>query len=351
MSHLVHRRGHDQMDPRTRPAPATLSAADAGRLSPVIRRLDGPSEMLPFVQSFVDLSRGTEFGMYMEPQWRLLLNLNVTAFVAISENRDLAGGDKSEPVFDGFDGCVLKLQLAKDEIGYGFVLVRKSKRGQGLARKLMETAMSSTRKCRHLLAVCSALGQPLYRKLDYKEAGQVTYLSCSIGDMLSYLESPPGARYRMDKPQISQCDVWEQVKEKASGLIAADRLEVLSEGKYSSNARTSSAIHLDSFAIARQDYAGGPFIVGPMVGEESSCIALIHQLIRTHFRDAIRNEYARLYIQMMIPNHFDLVQTLMGIKGMRNNWQSPCMTSDGNSLYVGNRMEPQYLMYMHPTLG
>ena len=168
------------------------------RPAPTIRRLDGPSEMLPFVQSFVDLSRGTEFGMYLEPQWRLLLNLEeVTAFVAISENRDPAGGGKA-----GLDGCVLKLQLAKDEIGYGFVLVRRSKRGQGLARKLMETAMSSsTGKCRHVLAVCSALGQPLYRKLGYKEAGRVTYLSCSIGDMLSYLASPLGAKHCVDTPQ------------------------------------------------------------------------------------------------------------------------------------------------------
>jgi len=51
---------------------------------------------------------------------------------------------------------------------------------------------------------------------------------------------------------------------------------------------------------------------------------------------------------MMIPNHFDLVQALMGIEGMRNNWQSPCMTSDGKPLCVGKE---RYLMYMHPTLG
>ncbi|EJK57209.1 hypothetical protein THAOC_22773, partial [Thalassiosira oceanica] len=198
-----------QMDARTGKAPVTFSPVGDAGLSPLIKRLDGPSAMLPFVQSFVDLSRGTEFGMYLEPQWRLLLNLDeVTAFVAMSENRDPVSGDTSEPVCGSLDGCVLKLQLAKDEIGYGFVLVRKSKRGQGLARKLMETAMmSSTRKCRHLLAVCSALGQPLYRKLDYKEAGLVTYLSCSIGDMLSFLASPPGARQlhgrASDKPRRS----------------------------------------------------------------------------------------------------------------------------------------------------
>ena len=320
------------------------------RPAPTIRRLDGPSEMLPFVQSFVDLSRGTEFGMYLEPQWRLLLNLEeVTAFVAISENRDPAGGGKA-----GLDGCVLKLQLAKDEIGYGFVLVRRSKRGQGLARKLMETAMSSsTGKCRHVLAVCSALGQPLYRKLGYKEAGRVTYLSCSIGDMLSYLASPLGAKHCVDTPQMSQGEVWEQVKGKPNSLIPTDRLKVLSEGKYSSNARTSSAIHLDSFAIARQDCRGGTFIVGPMVGEERYCLTLIHQLIKTHFRDANKDddEYARLYVQMMIPDHFDLVQTLMSIEGMVNHWQSPCMTSDGKPLCVANHTEHRRLMYMHPTLG
>lgn len=322
---------------------------------PTVRRLDGPSELLPLISSFAGLSSGTEFGSYREPQWRFLLSgEDMTGFVIHS-------GD----AVPGIDGCVLKVHLDDNTTGFGMVLVRPSQRGRGLAKSLLREAMNEEveRGKRAVLAVCSTMGQPLYRKLSFKDDGAVTALTCSVAD----LKKGPRVRPESDSLLVldgksctaEQLEALVDRDARATGTRRRDRMKLLLHG-YADGSRSTVAFlptpgtaDLDSYSIgaARQDCASGPLFVGPVMGNEEYFLPLVHALVEKHFdcyRDG-RNEIDDASIVMMIAGHPNLVNEVLKIDGMKRLWECPSMSSDGMPVYQNG--DGSYLAMMHPTLG
>ncbi|KAL7525434.1 hypothetical protein ACHAWF_001360, partial [Thalassiosira exigua] len=143
--------------------------------------LGPPSSLLCLSSTISDLSAGTEFAAYKDPQWRFLLGGGDVSCFVITSDREEDGADAYR---SRFDGCVLKVNLSDDLVGFGMVLVRPSKRRQGYGRALMKQAMGEGTNGRLVLAVCSSLGYPLYRTLGFEEAGSVSLLTCLASDLL-----------------------------------------------------------------------------------------------------------------------------------------------------------------------
>ncbi|KAL7537968.1 hypothetical protein ACHAXR_008190 [Thalassiosira sp. AJA248-18] len=344
----------------------------------IVEQITGPPALLPLVSTFADLSAGTEFGYYKDPQWRFLLSgEEIDAFVAI----DSGGGEDYVLGNVPFDGCVLRVHLDDDTVGFGMVLVKPSKRGRGIARLLIEKAMlqidatAEGEKKRFVLAVCSSLGQPIYRKLGFKDAGMVTFMTCSLSDMLQTPRKQLDNEYNMFVKDGKECkneqlDLLVNLDAKATGIKRRDRIKLLLNGGYAEGSRSTVAFlstagsncFSDAFlgdgdddfevssntAVARQDYAGGPLIIGPMKGRDEHCIPLMHALIEKHFEHDERVEIGDVCITMMVTDHPNLVTRLLEIEGMKKVWEHPAMTSDGKPVYNG---DGSYLAMMHPTLG
>ena len=359
-----------------------------------IRKLTGPDELLPHVQSFVELSAGTEFDSYKEPQWRFLLAGNdITAFIAVSNNNvidDIGRSDQRGRAADvqagpntnivKLIGCVLRINLQCPtkikqgrvyrpiDFGYGMVLVRNSHRRKGVAGALIKRAMQIEADVphfggRHVLAVCSPLGQPLYRGLGFQDTGEVvTHLTISVGDVLKLsrhelFTADGGSRRDLNYDG----DDWGEngkdfgFLDDSRAYADCDRYNILKNCEYSSGARSFIAWLTDitdchaedriSFVLARQDCKNGPLLVGPMVGREECCLPLIYDLVQksSHW---LKGDTS---INMMIPGHKDMVKQLLAMQGMEKLWEWPSMTSDGKQLF--GRKCDAYLMMMHPTLG
>ena len=331
---------------------------------PTVHQLNGPSALLPLISAFTDLSVGTEFASYKEPHWRFLLSGEDIAGYVVQSREDGSC----------FDGCVLKVNLENDNIGFGMVLVIPSKRGKGLARALLEKAMQTDATeendmqaksnkqgdKRYVLAVCSALGQPVYRKLGFKEVGMVTVLTCSIFHILQtprqrLLENEHMSVTDGKNLQRDQLELLLKLDAEATGFKRKDRIKILlcghAEGSHSTVAilATGESKNCISTAVARQDCIDGPLIIGPMRGKEKCAIPLVHALIDKHFEGKERNEINNILVQIMITGHPNLVARMLEINGMNRMWQSPAMSSDGKSVYLNG--DGSYLAMMHPTLG
>lgn len=319
---------------------------------PTTHRLNGPSDLLPLVATFSDLSHGTEFKSYKDSQWRFLLNGDeITGFAIYSE------GEKER-----LDGCVLKVHLDDDTVGFGMVLVRPSKRGRGLARALIEKAMQleKEREKRCVLAVCSPLGQPLYRKLGFRDAGMVTTLTCSVSDLMQIPRKHFDNEYLLaidgKSCKNEQLSLLVNHDASATGINRKDRIKLLLHG-YAEGSRSTVAFlstvgpDLDRFstAVARQDCADGPLVIGPMKGREECCIPLMHALVEKHFGDEGGREMNDVGVMMMVTDHPNLVARLLEIKGMSKVSECPAMASDGGPIYQNG--DGSYLAMMHPTLG
>mmetsp|Transcript_22164 Transcript_22164/g.33696 ORF Transcript_22164/g.33696 Transcript_22164/m.33696 type:complete len:347 (-) Transcript_22164:296-1336(-) len=339
---------------------------------PTTHRLNGPSELLPLVSSFVDLSAGTEFQSYKESQWRFLLSgEDITGYVIHSHNEgDEKGGSNDDDNDDAgvnpkLDGCVLKVHLDDTTIGFGMVLVRPSTRGRGLAKALLNKAFETDNENeeRHVLAVCSALGQPVYRKLGFDDVGTVTMLTCSVSDIM---QSP---WENLNNEHLATTDGKDCTSEQintlinhdaaATGIRRKERMDLLLRG-YANQSRSTVAFlssHTNdddsvSTGVARQDCIGGPLIIGPMRGREEHFIPLLHALIEKHFEnDSGSGDVSGMdgSVMMMITGHPNLMAELMEIKGMSKLWECPAMTSDGEPIYQNG--DGSYLAMMHPTLG
>lgn len=329
--------------------------------SPIIEQLNGPSDLLPRIEAFADLSSGTEFASYKNPQWQFLLGgQEITAFALRSSNEN-----DNRPDSIAFDGCVLRVKLDNDTVGFGMVLVEPSKRGRGFARLLIEKAMQVNsdeegKGKRFVLAVCSSLGRPLYNKLGFKDAGLVTLLTCSVSNLLLKTKHGHWGNECLLVNNGKECkgdkrNLLVRLDAKATGFERRERINLLLSG-YAEGSRATVAFFStddgpDSFsaAVARQDCPEGPLIIGPMMGREECCIPLLWALVKKHFEDNNREQIGVKSVMIMITDHPNLVSALMKIEGMNKLWQCPAMTSDGNPVYQYG--DGSYLAMMHPTLG
>eukprot|EP00584_Thalassiosira_punctigera_P007326 CAMPEP_0172539048 /NCGR_PEP_ID=MMETSP1067-20121228/10322_1 /TAXON_ID=265564 ORGANISM="Thalassiosira punctigera, Strain Tpunct2005C2" /NCGR_SAMPLE_ID=MMETSP1067 /ASSEMBLY_ACC=CAM_ASM_000444 /LENGTH=334 /DNA_ID=CAMNT_0013324671 /DNA_START=1190 /DNA_END=2194 /DNA_ORIENTATION=+ len=326
-----------------------------------VGRLHGPLDLLALVASFADLSEGTEFQSYKEPQWRFLLSgEEMTGYVIYSRGEERSN-DTADP---HLDGCVLKVNLDDDTIGFGMVLVRPSKRGKGLARVLLKEAMQAGKEQgkRFVLAVCSTLGQPLYRKLGFLDAGVVTALTCSASDLIKMPHEHFGNEHVtvVDGKSCTdeQFSMLVDRDERARGIRREDRMRMLLRG-YADGSRSTvvlsstAARNLDlgslSIGVARQDCVDGPVFIGPISGREELFIPLMHALIEKHFGDSEKKDMEDVSVMMMVTDHLSVVTKLLEVQGMRKLWECPAMSSDGRPIY--QHEDGTYLAMMHPTLG
>ena len=189
---------------------------------------------------------------YGNAQWEFLLNSNeVTAFVAVNDDEKNSPNDgitnsksnsnsNNNSNSDDLLGCLLRVDMGHTSTaassassaaaaGFGMMLVSSEARGQGVAKKLLHEAMSvqetmsvhendhtkrrhdteteavldartekdkqqqqQHRGSRKLLAVCTALGQPVYSKLGFAEAGRVTALHTTLAKARAVSSSMDG---------------------------------------------------------------------------------------------------------------------------------------------------------------
>ena len=339
---------------------------------PIIAQLNGPSDLIPLVSTFADLSAGTEFASYKESQWRFLLGgQDITGFAIPSDAASYESKCASAVALEGvssFDGCVLRVQLNNDSIGFGMVLVRPSQRGKGLARALIEKAMQTQAERedtkRMVLAVCSSLGQPLYRKLGFKDAGTVTLLTCTISNLLGSTCKQWENEYLLvkDGKDITNehISLISKLDKKSTGIQREDRIRLILSGYAEGSCSTVAILDpttcggisrdagLKAFAIARQDCISGPLSIGPIIAKEECCIPLMHALTEKHFANQDMRQIGDIQIMIMITDRPNLVTCLLKVEGMNKVWECPAMTSDGKPVYNG---DGSYLAMMHPTLG
>jgi GNAT superfamily N-acetyltransferase len=298
---------------------------------------------------------------YREPQWNFLLGggQDVTAFVVPE-----ADGDDAEKKERGkLLGCVLQINLdsagddnnAGSATGFGMMLVSPAARGQGLARKLLAAAMGDQNSNgRNVLAVCSALGQPVYRKLGFSDASTITALSVSIADVRDAELTPKEKQdvdvtihHRPFDPSIR--DLFIQMDSKATGYDRSSRIrflldEVGTAATVGIATKPGDPSHVLAAACVRQDCPGGPITVGPMFGSSSAAVPLVKTLAAA--RPVVGDE-VKLFI--MIADNPDLVDRFLSIKGFTQMFDCPAMSQDGEPIYKGG--DGTYLALLHPTLG
>lgn len=327
--------------------------------SSIIEQLNGPSDLLPRVNAFANLSAGTEFASYKIPQWQFLLGgQEITAFALHSSK------ENDNPDNIAFEGCVLRVKLNNDTDGFGMVLVDPSKRGRGFARLLIEKAMQVNdeegKEKIFVLAVCSSLGRPLYSKLGFKDAGLVTLLTCSVSNLLKtkhrHWENECLLVNNGKECKNDELNLLINLDAKATGIERRERINLLLSGYSEGSRATVAFLSTDSLesnhssaAVARQDCPEGPLIIGPMVGIEECCVPLMCALIEKHFEVNDRERNGDTSVMIMITDHPNLVLALTEVKGMNKLWQCPAMTSDGKPVYQHG--DGSYLAMMHPTLG
>ncbi|EJK47132.1 hypothetical protein THAOC_34172 [Thalassiosira oceanica] len=316
---------------------------DYGCLSPIIRRLVGPSDALPFLSSFSKLSEGTEMAGYKDPQWKFLLAGSDTEPHALLSSDGL------------LDGAVVKVNLDDSNFGLGMVLVDPKHRGKGYAKALIRSAMETKpgKDQRCVLAICTALGQPVYRKLGFQDSGTITSMSSTASDVLN--SNPPRRPVDLSVMPGKECsqeqlDTLARLDGNATGRNRKGRIELLVKASYAEEDGSRSTVAFvgnKSAAVARQDCVGGPLIVGPVVGEEEDVPAMVWALVRKHFEG--NEECAKdVIVQMMVVNHSSLV-SMLEVEGMKLGGSLPSMTSDGESVY--NKGDGSYWAMMHPSLG
>jgi len=359
------------------------------------------SGLIPLLSS---LSADTEMASYGNAQWEFLLGSNeVTTFVVVDDvdttNKQLLGcllridmDTASEITSDNriHNAATTDNRIGSTAAGFGMMLVSPEARGRGLAKMLLHEAMSgeddrkrtidrTTHKSsegkeeqlpRKILAVCTNLGQPVYRRLGFSDVGSVTALSATvrsakeIGDVCSN-----GADIRVKTygslnrtstsngiedssnidPEIR--NLIAGMDARATGWDRSGRLNKLLGDPCGESLRSIAAVatYQDTpiaAAVLRQEGPGGPFVIGPMVGSEASVLPLISALAQAVPDDNESEEDRQLSI--LVSEHPELVDCLIKI-GFRTTFGFPAMALDGRPIYENG--DGSYISLIHPTLG
>jgi GNAT superfamily N-acetyltransferase len=366
------------------------------------------SGLIPLLST---LSAGSEMASYGNAQWEFLIGSGeVTTFVAV---------DDVDTTNTELIGCLLRIDMdAAPEIksvnrihndatadniigstaaaaGFGMMLVSPEARGKGVAKLLLHEAMyreddrkritdrSKTNEPsegkeeqipRKILAVCTKLGQPLYRKLGFSDVGRVTALSATvrrskeIGDDSSDREGVRVETYgslnrastgngngnsKDDSSNIDPKirDLIAAMDARATGWDRRGRLNKLLGHPRGENLRSIAAVatYQDNpiaTAVLRQEGPGSPFVIGPMVGSEASALPLISALARA-IPDGNENE-TDSQLSILVSEHHGLVDRLVEA-GFRTTFDFPAMTLDDRPIYENG--DGSYLSLIHPTLG
>lgn len=359
------------------------TTAFASRSSaPQIQRHAGGSAVHPLLPSLVDLASGSEMSSYREPQWSfLLVGTEIEAFVVPAENENAGSDEKEEEanVAPAVLGNVLRVKLSDTVSGYGMVLVDPSQRGKGYARSLIDAAMQSascsskeeaeidvTDAGRSVLAICTQLGVPVYRKMGFQEVGLVTGLSGPVPSFCDAALMEDETAIKVDicssPPDENKSRLFAEMDLKATGYNRQNRVELLLGGTYSPESLSAIAFATEwndetkcdvtvGAAAIRQDCPGGPLVVGPVMGEERATVPLVRALARSFPARGSGGDdnVAVQQLSIMISDHVGLVERFVGIDGVERGIEGPSMSMDGRPVYEGG--DGSYLALMHPTLG
>lgn len=362
------------------------TTAFASRSSaPQIQRHAGGSAVHPLLPSLVDLASGSEMSSYREPQWSFLLGgTDIEAFVVPAENENAGSHEKEEGANDVAPahvlGNVLRVKLSDTVSGYGMVLVDPSQRGKGYARSLIDAAMQSascsnkeeveidaTDAGRSVLAICTKLGVPVYRKMGFEEVGLVTGLSGPVPSFCDAALAEDETAIKVDicsRPSDeNKHRLFAEMDLKATGYNRQHRVELLLGGTYSPESLSATAFATEwndeskcdvtvGAAAIRQDCPGGPLVVGPVMGEERAAFPLVRALARSFPARGSSDGDDTVAVQqlsIMISDHVGLVERFVGIDGVETGIEGPAMSMDGRPVYEGG--DGSYLALMHPTLG
>jgi len=338
------------------------------------------------------LSAGTEMASYGNAQWEFLLGSNeVTAFVAVedvdktTEQPELLGCllriDMKEAPKMALQNCKTVADnidpLPSSAAGFGMMLVSPEARGRGLAKLLLHEAMSGEderrRKSseskkekevtpRKLLAVCTALGQPVYRKIGFCDVGRVVALKKTIGEAKSITNNALdvtvetyGSMDRVgsneeDSTKIDSAilDLIATMDTKATGWDRRDRIGALLGNSREKSLRSIVAVASKGgkpvgAAALRQEGPGSPFVVGPMVGLESSALPLVSALAQ-----AVNKKEDNSQLSLLVSDHPELVDRFVEA-GFSKSFDFPAMAFDNRPIYKNG--DGSYLGLIHPTLG
>ena len=330
------------------------------------------------------LSAGTEMASYGNAQWEFLLGSNeVTTFVAADDVDET--NDQPELL-----GCLLRvdMDMASEiaspqncktvaDAGFGMMLVSPKARGRGLAKLLLHEAMSgederrlkllesseeTDQRPRKLLAVCTTLGQPVYRKIGFSDVGRVVALKASIGDAKRISNGSLDITVKiygsMDRFGANEeysnaidseiLDLIATMDAKATGWDRRNRINTLLGNLRGKNLRSIAAIATQDgkpvgAAALRQEGPGSPFVVGPMVGLESSALPLVSALAK-----AVNEKEDDSPLSLMISDHQELAERFVEV-GFSQSFDFPAMAFDNRPIYENG--DGSYLALIHPTLG
>lgn len=357
------------------------------------------SGLIPLLSS---LSAGTEMASYGNSQWEFLLGSSeVTTFVAVDNvddttNTQLLGCllriDMDMPSKMMLDERVYDVATIENDVfessaaGFGMMLVSPEARGRGLAKLLLHEAISEEDERRRLfnssnpkgtvgkdylpprklLAVCTNLGQPVYRRLGFSDVGRVTALTTSVRNAKAIgdpsLERSNDIRIEtygsLDRiidadneinidPEI--LNLITAMDAKATGWDRRGRLEKLLGPSSECNLRSIAAVAMHeknnpvAAAMLRQEGPKCPFVIGPMMGSETSALSLISALAR-----AVPDNEEESKISILVSEHPQLVDRLKDA-GFRIGFDFPAMALDGRSIYENG--DGSYMSLIHPTLG
>lgn len=318
--------------------------------------------LAPLTPLLSRLSSGTEMASYGDAQWNFLLGGgDVTAFLASEDHN----GD------DNLLGCLLRINLdgAKGRAaGFGMMLVDTKARGKGVAKSLLNEAIfaddASSEDIRKLLAVCTEKGQPVYRKLGFSDVGMVSSLTTDIrtakaiprdnkygilvktyGSLNKSAENNKKAKI---DPDIQKLLI--NMDQKATGFDRTERLSFLLKNDCATSVKSVAAIasmddkeNVVASAILRQEQPGGPFAIGPIIGEEDAVLPMIRALVAS-----IPEEDSDLKVSILVSGRIDLIDRLKKA-GFTKGFEFPAMALDSESIYKNG--DGSYISLIHPTLG
>lgn len=287
--------------------------------------------------------------------------------------------------------------------GFGMMLVGTEARGKGVAKLLLKEAIdddndsdssdatktppSAASPIRKLLPVCTAAGQPVYRKLGFSTVGMVTSVStdiitaskmktttstnntnpakqnCAIqvyGSMVC--NNNNNNKNIEDTPMITSNirDLVIQMDKEATGYDRTKRLSFM----LNANSDTTTPNELQTIvatavnattdevmgvAVLRREMVDGPYVVGPLIGEPSVALPLVKALATTAANTTTVGSAPPPKISVLVSDHPDLVEEFKSVAKFEQGFEFPAMSLDGKPIY--NNGNGRYLGLIHPTLG
>ena len=351
---------------------ASTTNGNTGKLkSSDVQIVTNVDEKATLAKRLSNLSSTTEMKSYGIEQWQYLLKAGDVTPLIITNQEDESNDDEVL-------GCVLRVTYgsakeASSVSAYGMMLVSPKGRGQGLARKLLESAMamstSSTSSSStmampaeedsgkmHILGTCTEMGRPFYEKVGYQRVSTVTRMTVNLDEMKFAESDITKDGFHIEISKECPYDLFRQflaLDEEATGLDRSESLTAIEQYPY------VQSITIITSGTKGEDFGDlkiGAFIthhtdasfvmVGPIIGEE----ALLPKLL-----DAIGEHYTAsksstvTEIALIVSDHAQLVQTLTNA-GFTTAFELGAMTLNGIPM-PGKNSRDMYLGLIHPTLG